>query len=151
MTWDTRNLISEYQGTLTVLRCWCGIQHAVPTALRDEQLRQFNDARTSILGIYCPLGHQHQPAGETRTQKLEKELAAKQAQLEGQRLATQWAREQQEHTERRRRAEKGAKTRLKRRAAAGVCPCCSRSFENLRRHMTTKHPGFAATADKEEA
>lgn len=36
--------------------------------------------------------------------------------------------------------EKLARKRLKKRVMAGVCPCCSRSFENLRRHMQTKHP-----------
>lgn len=45
-------------------------------------------------------------------------------------------------TERRRRAEKGAKTKLKKRIAAGVCPCCNRSFQNVRRHMANKHPEF---------
>lgn len=26
------------------------------------------------------------------------------------------------------------------RVQRGVCPCCRRSFQNLRRHMATKHP-----------
>lgn len=30
--------------------------------------------------------------------------------------------------------------RLRRRTAAGVCPCCNRSFVQLARHMKTKHP-----------
>lgn len=49
-----------------------------------------------------------------------------------------------DHAERQASARKGQVTRLKNRAAAGVCPCCTRSFENLRRHMTTKHPTFKA-------
>jgi hypothetical protein len=28
------------------------------------------------------------------------------------------------------------------RIGNGVCPCCNRSFTNLRRHMTTKHPEY---------
>lgn len=39
--------------------------------------------------------------------------------------------------------EQKSKARLKKRAAAGVCPCCTRSFQNLRRHMETKHPAHA--------
>lgn len=35
--------------------------------------------------------------------------------------------------------------RLKKRVAAGVCPCCTRSFQNLRRHMATKHPEHASS------
>jgi RNase P subunit RPR2 len=45
-----------------------------------------------------------------------------------------------------RRAEKGAKTKLKKRAAAGVCPCCQRSFENVRRHISHMHPEFVSEA-----
>lgn len=40
--------------------------------------------------------------------------------------------------------ERKAKARLKKRVANGVCPCCTRSFTNLRRHMATKHPNHAA-------
>ena len=50
--------------------------------------------------------------------------------------------ERAETAERRARAARGQVTRLKNRAAAGVCPCCNRQFQNLRRHMDTKHKGF---------
>jgi len=36
--------------------------------------------------------------------------------------------------------------KMQKRAAAGVCPCCNRSFTNMARHMATKHPEFK-TAD----
>ena len=42
---------------------------------------------------------------------------------------------------------KGTKTRmrnLKTRVHNGVCPCCSRTFTNLQRHMATKHPEYGA-------
>lgn len=26
--------------------------------------------------------------------------------------------------------------------ACGVCPCCNRSFTNVRRHMTSQHPDY---------
>lgn len=35
---------------------------------------------------------------------------------------------------------------LRNRAAAGVCPCCNRTFEQLGRHMTTKHPEYVKEA-----
>ena len=47
-----------------------------------------------------------------------------------------------QYTEHRRRGEKAAKTRLQKRAKAGVCPCCSRSFKQLRQHMARMHPAF---------
>lgn len=34
-------------------------------------------------------------------------------------------------------------TRLQKRAKAGTCPCCKRTFSNMSRHMKTKHPEFA--------
>lgn len=34
--------------------------------------------------------------------------------------------------------------RLEKRAAAGSCPCCQRTFSNMSRHMKTKHPEFVA-------
>lgn len=37
---------------------------------------------------------------------------------------------------------KAAHTRTKNRIAKGVCPCCSRTFLDLQRHMQTKHPDF---------
>lgn len=58
-------------------------------------------------------------------------------------------RETREVTERRLRAQKGVTTRLKKRAANGVCPCCNRYFENLHRHMTSQHPDFSAPEHEE--
>lgn len=34
--------------------------------------------------------------------------------------------------------------RMKHRVKNGVCPCCTRTFENLSRHMRDKHPDFGA-------
>jgi len=39
-------------------------------------------------------------------------------------------------------AIKGHHTRLKKRIAAGVCPCCNRSFQNLQSHMKNQHPQY---------
>lgn len=32
--------------------------------------------------------------------------------------------------------------RMRDRVRNGVCPCCNRTFENLARHIATKHPDF---------
>lgn len=39
-------------------------------------------------------------------------------------------------------AIKGHHTRLKKRIANGVCPCCNRSFKNLHLHMENQHPEY---------
>lgn len=33
--------------------------------------------------------------------------------------------------------------RTARRSAAGVCPCCHRTFKQMARHMKTKHPDYS--------
>lgn len=39
---------------------------------------------------------------------------------------------------------------VQRRSAAGVCPCCNRTFSNVARHMKTKHPNVVPI-DKKSA
>lgn len=126
--------ISEHCGQLVVLRCWCGIQHAVPESLRNEQLR-LHDLKKSMV-VYCPLGHTHVPAGKSRLQEAEEKLTRERARHDQ-------TRSHLRTTEAQRRAEKAAKTRLKNRIGAGVCPCCNRTFQNLARHMKGQHPDFS--------
>lgn len=71
-------------------------------------------------------------------------------QLELEKKRTEWARQdadrakaQAQRAEHSRRSEKAAKTRIKNRIAHGVCPCCKRYFENVERHMKSKHPEFS--------
>lgn len=101
--------------------------------------------------FHCPWGHpQHFNAGPTEVDRLRLErdrlrqsLAEKDDQIA---LQRKWRVEESERraaAERRASAARGQVTRLKNRAAAGVCPCCNRSFGNLRRHMEAKHKGFA--------
>lgn len=41
-----------------------------------------------------------------------------------------------------------ATARLRKRAHAGVCPDCNRTFTNMARHMATKHSGLKCDAPK---
>lgn len=99
--------------------------------------------RTDGGTFYCPAGHTNHYR-ENEHDKIRRErdrLKQQQARYED------WLKEERERREQAERsasARKGQITRLKNRAAAGVCPCCSRSFENLRRHMSAKHPSFKA-------
>lgn len=40
-------------------------------------------------------------------------------------------------------AAHGQTTKIKNRVSKGVCPCCNRTFENLQRHMASKHADYA--------
>jgi hypothetical protein len=115
----------EYTGELTTTRCWCGVHLAVPSGLYDE-------ARRSGRGIYCPLGHTFVYSDTTAKQL---------ARAEGRLQAT---RDLLRAEERSHAATRGHLTRQKKRVAAGVCPCCHRTFQQLARHMATKHPDFTA-------
>jgi len=129
----------DYLGTLTVMTCWCGVRHAVPEELYDFQRRQHRDGK-SVTAIYCPLGHTHVPAGKGEAELLRGKLERAEQRRKAER-------ELREDTERRLSAQKAATTRAKRRHAAGVCPCCGRTFKQLQRHMTTKHPDYDPTKD----
>lgn len=124
----------EYTETLVVVQCWCGTNHGVPEGLRAYQLRMHRDGG-EVPSIYCPHGHAHSPAGPGKAAELAAELERAQAA----RARAVAAREQAEASA---RAYKGVATRAKRRAAAAVCPCCNRSFVQLRRHLETKHPEY---------
>jgi len=43
--------------------------------------------------------------------------------------------------------ERKKAARLKKRVAAGVCPCCHRTVSQMARHMKTKHPDYAHTSE----
>lgn len=114
----------------------CGIEWAMP--VKFVQAR-----REDKKNFYCPNGH-CRVFRESETDKLRRErdrLKQDQARYE-QRLKD--TRDRAEYAERRVSAAKGQITRLKNRAAAGVCPCCTRTFVNLQRHMASKHAGFTA-------
>lgn len=123
-----------YSGELLTVTCWCGMRHAVPAELRRHQERQHENGKTPV-GIYCPLGHSHVPAGESEVERLERVVA-----LESEARARLAA--ERDQAEASARAYKGAATRARKRAAAATCPCCKRSFVQLRRHLETKHPDY---------
>lgn len=119
-------------GSYVEINCWkCRVQYCLPsdlysTAKRDPDIR-----------FFCPHGHSaHYPEGETEADGIRRErdrLKQDQARLEGEVRAAQ---------NRAIKAEAETK-RMKKRASAGSCPCCKRTFSNMAAHMKTKHPGFA--------
>lgn len=105
----------------------CGIAFCVPGSWQRER----SSTGTSWS---CPNGHRR-VYRQTEVDKLKGELAAKEAELARER-------ERLERAQRQVTAARGQVTRIKNRVSNGVCPCCSRTFQNLTRHMSTKHPGW---------
>jgi len=121
----------------------CFIDYAIPKAMNDKR-------RAEGGNWFCPNGHSLH-VSETTTDKLTRERdQLKQRVAEWQDYERQ-ASERAEAAERRASAARGQVTRLKNRAANGVCPCCNLTFANLQRHMASKHAGFLAEEVQAEA
>lgn len=124
-----------YTGTLVITSCHCGIRLAIPDTL---YIKAQADASVHI---YCPIGHTFVYRKNEAERQRERAEAAEQrsgrilAELDQERARTQAARNQT-------RAYKGALTKTKKRAVAGVCPApgCKRSFQNVARHVKSQHP-----------
>ena len=97
------------------------------------------------LGGYwnCPYCQCSWGFGTSTIDKLNKKLADAQRQVEQECKLKEWAQQDARLAENRRRAAKGQLTKVKKRIGNGVCPCCNRSFENLRNHMLAKHPTYS--------
>lgn len=128
-----------YSGQLVTTTCWCGVHHGVPRELYEYVQRQHRDGEPQT-GIYCPLGHIWKFAGEGEAAKLARRLE-NEASRRARAIA---ARDQAEASA---RAYKGVATRAKKRAAAATCPCCKRSFVQLRRHLAAKHPEYTGAIE----
>jgi hypothetical protein len=114
---------------LTVVDCCnCGMRFAMTTNL-NQRLRNKPGST-----FYCPAGHSQHYTGKSAEQKL--------ADAEAREVAL---RDQLHAAEADAEATRVRLLRDRHRFANGVCPCCNRSFENVRRHMTTKHPDYDAS------
>lgn len=118
-----------FTGTLTIVECpRCHMDFgATPQFIEDRR----NDHKD----FFCPAGHEMSYRHKSEAERLRERLRI----TEG---ALTHTRDQLQMTEYQRRAQKGQNTRLKNRIAAGVCPCCNRSFQDLRRHMAGQHPDY---------
>lgn len=99
--------------------------------------------RRSSQTFYCPHGHQRYfPQGETKEAKLQREvnrLKQNAAYLEDCRREANARADKERH---RANGYKGHATRISKRVKAGLCICCNRTFQDLQRHMASKHPTF---------
>lgn len=125
----------------------CYIAYAIPERLRADAQKQGNGKIT----WYCPNGHLLGFYGKSDVEK-ERDDALAEAERAKQRA--RWAREdaaaavaERDQAKADARAQKARGTRFKnerdkirRRIAAGECPCCGRNFRQVRIHMAMMHP-----------
>jgi hypothetical protein len=123
--------------------CSCGVQFAMTSEFQAERLKN----RGANNPFYCPNGHKQHYTGKSEADKLREQNAQLQTRIE---MRDKWLREERERkesAERRASAARGQVTKIRKRVGHGVCPCCNRSFEDLRRHMSIKHPAYHEAAE----
>jgi hypothetical protein len=99
--------------------------------------------KSSATTFYCVHGHTRWfPPGESEEDKLRRERDQLKQRIAYKDDMIREAREQAEHERRRANGYKGHATRITKRAKAGVCPCCNRTFKQLAAHMKSQHPTF---------
>ena len=102
--------------------CNCGMPFAMTEDFHD---RRRNDHEL----FYCPYGHEQYYSGKSNEEKLKERLAQEQARsMKAENKAGKISR---------------SYSKMRKRIANGVCPCCNRTFQNLLSHMKTEHPEFA--------
>lgn len=109
----------------------CGITFWIPTSLYDEC------RKVKGKGWHCPNGHAR-VFSESAVEKLQR-------QLDAERTRNAEIMKQRDQAERKLKSKERVLKRMTNRVAHGVCPCCNRTFQNLQRHMSTKHPDFEKT------
>lgn len=126
-----------FQIDMKILCCAnCGISFGITT---DYENRRRDDHRS----FYCPSGHVNVFNGpstsEKRAREAESEAMQAQAKLNEERHLRLVA-------EKALQKEASKRKRLEKRVSAGVCPCCNRTFEDLAKHMSTKHKEYGISA-----
>ena len=122
-----------FQESVTLVQeqcCNCGVIFAMPQQLADSRRKDHGS-------FYCPNGH-----GQHYTAKSEAEQYK--AQLEQEKREAANLRERAIVAERAKTRAENALSKVKKRAAAGVCPCCNRTVSQLAQHMKSKHSEFRA-------
>lgn len=123
--------------TLTCCHQGCGIAFCVPAWWEKKR----RDDHTTF---YCPNGHGQSFSKESDEEKYrrERDIAKQQcARIEEEKNIALRQRDEAKMTAA--RAAKKTK-QLTKRAAAGTCPCCTRSFSNMAEHMKKEHPEFVS-------
>jgi phage/plasmid primase-like uncharacterized protein len=129
------------QVQLTQINCGvCGGVYAI-----TERYRAHKEKNAGTW--HCPYCRNGWGYHETEEDRLRKQLGQKIAENDQLDAELRQKKADLEHAERRRRAEKGQKTRLINRIAKGICPCCNQEFSDLQQHMIELHPEFSAAAE----
>jgi len=116
---------------ITVCCPVCWIEYGIPKPL-DDKMRADKPNKSS----YCPNGHTWFYMGENEA-AMQRRRAERAEQMNAQ------LQDEARKAIKQRNAVMADLKRHQRRARAGLCPCCNRSFVKLAAHIKTKHPNYA--------
>jgi hypothetical protein len=114
----------------------CGVIFTVPDSM-------WQHARSEGGYFHCPNGHS-QGWSKERSEREQLRRERDRLKQDQARLADEVRAAEEAASLACARAEKAesANKRLKKRSAAGTCPCCARTFSNMAEHMKHQHPEF---------
>lgn len=104
----------------------------------------YNARRDDHRTWYCPNGHARCFGGDSEEEKLRKQLKNTQEALSRESIRNNELREDVRSMKFKLQSSKMHAGKLRKRISGGVCPCCTRTFQNLGRHMASQHPTYAA-------
>jgi hypothetical protein len=137
----------KYADTLEVHICpTCFVAYAIPKAM---SARKHEDGSN----WFCPNGH-HVVFSKSLKDKLDEVRRERDRLKQNEAYYEQRAAEQErelKHAKRVATTLKGRVTKITKRVGHGVCPCCNRTFQQLARHMSAKHPDFRTVQESEAA
>ena len=117
----------------------CNIPYGLPEGFIEDRRRDGKSWTCPNGCVRCFRKTESQIEAERLTAELDaaRSLARREAQRR------ERAEGQARLSEYQRRAAKGQLTKTKKRIAAGVCPCCNRTFQDLGKHLAGQHPDYA--------
>lgn len=125
-------MATTFTESVTLERLSCGSCGGV-FALNYEVLQH---ARNNAGGYNCPYCRERWSWTKTEAQRLREQLEQAQRELRQEKCNVMTERQMRESVE----LENNRLGKKLKRVHKGTCPCCKRHFENLQRHMETKHP-----------
>jgi hypothetical protein len=119
----------------------CGHTTALP---QDTVTERRQDHRNMWCGT-C--GHKNHFPQKSKIEKERAKTARAERLMKDREEERDSARDAASHADHRARGYKGHLTRQRKRSVAGACPCCNRTFQQLARHMKSKHPQYEVSED----
>lgn len=144
-TWTTLTIGVELE-LMTCVHGGCGIQWAAPSGWVSAR-------RNDHQSMFCPNGHSQSFTAKTDAEKFREQLADSERKLKWQTDRSKRLANDNMTLAKSRSALRGVVTRLKNKAAAGICQWCDHEFPDVAAHVAEAHPGVVteATDEDEEA